>query len=308
MKQKATITIFLAFFSISGLLSQQLYVGNNAEFFVASGTVFTTSNTVVTTGATGIFSVGAGSNWGSNQEYVDGKVTGYGTGITKLPIGTNSIYAPVTADHTGTVEGIYYNATPFTGTLGTNVDAKSDIEYWELTGNATITLPWDSHSDMTTLVNNNGGSINSIAVVGLNGSTWNLVSASQTNTVTGNLTQGNVTTDSAVKVNLNGFSQFTFGIDHQVVLAIDDLLLNTDIVLLNNPVQANTDILFRTSNITDNLNVTLFDIRGRTLQKHTAIKLDGGVGTIPSTNLASGIYVLKFEHEGKLGVKKIIIQ
>ena len=300
-------SLLMVLFS-SQLYSQELYVGSGAEFFMKAGTDFTTSNTIVPVDPAGIFSVEAGNTWGSAQEYVNGKVTAYGSGQTKLPVGNNTIYAPVTADHSGTVAGSYFNSAPFSGSLGTDVDAKSEIEYWELTGNATITLPWSSHSDMTSLVNNNGGSFSSIAIVGLNGSTWDLVSAPHSNVVTGNLTQGTVTSDGANKVNLNAFSQFTFGIDHQVVLGVDDMLLNKDIVLLSNPVPLHSDILFRTSNIGDKLNVTIYDMNGRVLKQPAAVRLNGGTGNLPTVNLVSGMYIIKFEYEGKTGVKKVIIE
>lgn len=303
----ALFSLLMILFSTQ-LTSQELYVGSGAEFFMKTGTDFTTSNTIVFVDPSGIFSIEAGNTWGSAQEYVNGSVSAYGSGQTKLPVGNNTIYAPVTADHSGTLTGSYFNSAPFTGSLGTNVDARSDIEYWELTGNATITLPWSSHSDMATLVNNNGGSFNSIAIVGLNGSTWDLVSAPHSNVVTGNLTQGTVTSNSANKVNLNAFSQFTFGIDHQVVLGVDDMLLNKDIVLLSNPVPLHSDILFRASNISDKLNVTIYDMNGRVLKQYAAMQLNGGTGNLPTANLVSGMYIIKFEHEGKTGVKKVIIE
>ena len=289
--------------------SQDLYVGANAEFYLNNNISFTTSNTVVTLAPTGIFSVAAGNTWGSTQEYVDGKVTAYGTGTTTLPVGDNGVYAPVTAIHTGNSTAAYFNAIPTSGANGTNVDAVSDVEYWELTGNAVVTLPWNTASDITTLVNNNGGVLNSVAIVGLNGGTWNLVSAANTNTVTGTLTEGTTTSDNANEVNLNTFTQFTFGIDHQATLSIDDLFLSNEINILSNPIRVSENtIQFKSSNDLIGLQITLYDIRGRELKVYKDVAITSGIGRLQKPNVQTGIYILKFDHEGKQGIKKIIIE
>jgi hypothetical protein len=178
-----------------------------------------------------------------------------------------------------------------------------------MTGNAVITLPWNDSSDITNLVNNNGGSLSSVSIVGYNAGDWNLISATQTNTVTGDLLNGSVTSDTANEVNLNTYSQFTFGIDHQVVLAVSNLVLNNKITILSNPVKA-TESVIKFSTITEmkDLQVSLFDIMGRKVQSYSHISTYNGTGSIQKSSLKSGMYFLVFEHEGKQGVKKIIIE
>ena len=288
--------------------SQELYVGDNAEFYLGKEMSFTTNNTIVTLGSTGIFSVEAGTDWGSPSEYVNGKVIAYGDGTTKLPTGNNGIYAPVTANHTGTMEACYMNSAPDAGANGTNVTAVSALEFWKLNGNAIITLPWNSSSNITSLVTNNGGVLNAVAIVGNNNGTWNLVSATNTNTVTGTLTTGSATSDSANPITLNGFSQFTFGIDHQIVLAVDDLFLTTSIEVLSNPIARGENIQFRSSNDFSGLQISLYDLSGRTVQIYKNIASNNGLGILQQPNLPSGIYILRFEQEGKQGIKKIIIE
>ena len=56
--------------------------------------------------------------------------------------------------------------------------------------------------------------------------------------VTGDLQNGDVTSDANNEVNLNGFTQFTFGIDHQVVLSIKDQTLSNGIKMVSNPVKS----------------------------------------------------------------------
>lgn len=306
---KLFLLFALAIVTYQNNFAQELYIGAGSEFFIKNNTDFTTSSSVITVASNGKFSVEAGSDWGSSTEYVDGEVTAYGTGETKLPVGNNGVYLPVNANHIGNIIGSYFNSAPASGALGTNVDDTSEIEYWQLSGNAIITLPWNENSDITSLVNDNGGEIGSVAIVGLNTGTWNLVSAPQTNVVTGDLLNGDVTSDNSNEVALNGFSQFTFGIDHQVVLAVDDLFLSTGINILSNPISAHdSNIQFTASDELKDLKVTLYDIMGRELRFYHKISTSNGIGNLPKPNLQSGIYLLKFEHEGKQGVKKIIIE
>ncbi len=306
---KTFLLLLFLVFSCTLSFAQDLFVGSGSEFYLENNTDFTTSNSVVTVDPSGTFAVGAGTDWGSDQEYVDGTVIAYGTGETILHIGNNGVYAPVTANHTGTITAKYVNATPTSGTNGADVDAVSDKEYWELTGNAVISLPWNNASDITNFVNDNGGSLSSVSVVGYNGGDWNLVSAPQTNTVTGDLLNGTVTSDAANEVNLNTFSQFTFGIDHQVVLKVSNLVLNNKITILSNPVKASENVIkFSTITEMKEMRVSLFDIMGRKVQSHNQISTYNGIGTIQKSYLNSGIYFVVFEYEGKQGVKKIIIE
>ena len=279
-------------------MSQSLFVGSNAEFYLPANVTFTTSNTVVDIDDAGTFSVEAGSNWGSSQEYVNGSVTAYGTGETLLPTGDNGVYAPVNMEHTGIATAKYVNSPPSLGSNGTNVDAIADVEYWELTGTAVVNLPWNENSEITSLVNDNGGSLNSVAIVGFNAGVWDLISASQTNTVSGDLLNGDVTSDATVAVNLNGFSQFTFGIDHQIVLAADDLFLTQGISLVSNPVKAGEmNIQITTSEVMTDLKASIYDINGRLMKTFDTVDVSMGIGNLSKSNLKSGLYFIKFEHD-----------
>ena len=305
-----SLTVLLVIFFGSQIgFSQELYVGPGSEFYLMNNTDFTTSNTVVTVDFAGKFSVEAGNDWGSDQEYVDGQVTVYGTGETKIPIGNNGVYASVFAKHEGNINGFYSNSAPTGGSNGVNVADVAGVEYWDLTGNAIITLPWNPESEITSLVSDNGVGVHSVAVVGLENGIWNLISLPGSNLVTGNLLDGNVTSDPDNAVVLNGFSQFTFGIDNQAALAVEDLFSSNGIHLLSNPIAADDpDIQFTTSNNMVNLEVTLYDIMGRKLKTYSKISTSGGVVSIRKPNLKSGIYLLRFDHEGKQGVKKIILE
>jgi len=306
---KISILLCFALISIENGVAQEIYIGSGAEFYLKANTNFTTSNTVITKDPMGKFSVEAGNNWGSVSEYVAGEVTAKGSGDTKIPVGNNGVYAPVVATHSTDVVASYMNSSPSSGANGVNVDAVGIVEYWKLTGNAIITLPWNDNSNITDLVNNNGGSLNAVALVGLDNGVWNLLSATQTNIVSGDLLNGDVTSDVNNEVDLNSFSEFTFGIDRQVVLSVNDLFLTNGIQILSNPIKNyESNIRFQVENDMQNLNVVLYDITGRIIKSYNQINTVGRSGIIPKPNLKSGLYFLKFDFEGKQGVKKIIIE
>ncbi len=300
--------LFFAVFTSYFGFSQSLFVGSGTEFFLKNNTEFTTSNTIVAVDFSGKFSVEAGNDWGSDQEYVVGYVTAYGDGDTKLPTGNNGVYAPVFAKHTGNIVGSYSNSSPIAGSNGVDVDAVADVEYWKITGSAVITLPWNNNSDITALVNDNGGKLNSVSIVGYENGVWNLISASQTNTVTGDLLNGDVTSDANNEVDLNKYTQYTFGIDHQAVLAVDDLFLTNGINILSNPIHSNEkSIRFRSAGELNNLQVSLFDVTGRKIGQYK-VSTFNNAGSIPKNNIQPGVYFLRFDYEGKQGVKEIIIK
>ncbi len=302
------LLMFLGLACLQGL-AQELYVGPNTEFYVSSGAVFTTSNSVVQVDDAGIFSVDAGNTWGSDQEYVDGQVKAYGAGTTVLPTGNNGVYAPVSMNHDTDATATYVNQAPSDGTNGTDVDAISTVEYWQLSGTGVATLPWNENSDITNLVNNNGGALSAVAIVGLNAGVWDLISASHTYTVTGDLLNGTVTSDVNVPVNLDGYSEFTFGIDHQTVLSVDDLFVESGLSLISNPVRSyESEIRFVSASEMIDLKVSIFDINGRLIKAYDQFRVPSGEGAIPKSNLKSGLYFVKFEHDGKQGVKKLLIE
>lgn len=303
------ILILFVLLSFQKNEAQKLFVDSGGEFYLQKDMDFTTSDKEVVVDLLGEFSVEAGNNWGSEMEYVDGFVTAIGSGETKLPTGNVGVYAPVFAKHTGNIKGFYSNSAPPSGSNGTNVDAVADVEYWKLEGNAEITLPWNDNSGIESLVNNNGGNLSSVAIVGLDNGTWDLISNPSTNTVNGDAQNGDVTSDANNSVDLNGFTHFTFGIDHQVVLSIEDQEMTNGIKMVSNPIKSTDEqIQFITKNNMKDLQITLYDINGRLIKVFKNIKTSGKIGAINKPSLRSGIYLLKFEHEGKQGIKKIIIE
>ncbi len=296
-------------FGGSSLEAQSLYIGDDSVFYLGNSTGFTTSDNVVEVADNGDFFVESGNTWGDSQEYVNGRLTASGSGTTKLPVGNNGVYAPVFADHSGDVTAEYFKATPAAGSNGQGVDAVGEVEYWELSGNAVITLPWNSDSGMEQLVNDNGGVFNSISIVGLNNGTWDLVSASQTYVLQGDVNEGDVTSDPNQSVDLNGFGQFTFGIDTETVLSVEDELFSSGFSLLSNPVRlGESEIRFSSKQEFNNLEINVFDLSGRLVRSYNNVGTYNGTGQVSKGNLESGLYFVKFEEDGKTGVKKMLVE
>ena len=300
---------FAMLFGGSSAEAQSLYIGDDSVFYLGNSTGFTTSDNVVEVADNGDFIVESGNTWGDSQEYVNGRLTASGSGTTKLPVGNNGVYAPVIADHSGDVTAEYFKATPAAGSNGQGVDAVGEVEYWELSGNAVITLPWNSDSGMEQLVNDNGGVFNSISIVGLNNGTWDLVSASQTYVLQGDVNEGDVTSDPNQSVDLNGFGQFTFGIDTETVLSVEDELFSSGFSLLSNPVRlGESEIRFSSKQEFNNLEINVFDLNGRLVRSYNNVGTYNGTGQVSKGNLESGLYFVKFEEDGKTGVKKMLVE
>lgn len=301
--------LFTVLFGVSSLQAQSLYIGDDSLFYLGNGTAFTTSNNIVEVADNGDFFVEAGSTWGDEQEYVNGSLTAVGSGTTKLPVGNNGVYAPVNADHSGDISAEYFNEAPPAGSNGQSVDAIGETEYWELAGNAVITLPWNSNSGIEQLVNDNGGVFNSISIVGLNGGVWDLISASQSYILQGDVNEGDVTSDPNQSVDLNGFGQFTFGIDTETVLSVEDVLFSSGFSLLSNPLPlGETEIRFSSQQEYNNLEISVFDLNGRLVRSYNNVGTYNGSGQVSKGNLRSGLYFVKFEDNGKTGVKKMLVE
>lgn len=306
---RSLLFCFTILSGISGLEAQAIFVGDDSLFYLGNGSEFTTSDNTVEVADNGDFFIEAGNAWGDEQEFVNGSLTALGSGMTKLPIGNNGVYAPVNADHSGDMTAEYFNEPPAAGSNGQGVDAVGVVEYWELSGNAIITLPWNADSGIEQLVNDNGGVFNSISIVGLNSGVWDLVSGTQTFILEGDVNEGDVTSDPNQSVDLNGFTQFTFGIDTETVLALEDEIFSSGFSLLSNPVRlGETEIKFSSKQEFNKLEINVFDLNGRLVRTYNNVETYNGSGQVSKGGLKSGLYFVKFEENGKTGVKKMLVE
>lgn len=197
-----------------------LFVGNNAEFHVASGAYnFGTSPAVTQTTRAlqhGVLSFASGVTWSgaANAHYVNGYARTYGTAQYILPIGDSGVYAPAAvtpASSTG-VEAAYFRAAT-SGSLSTNVAQKSSIEYWNIAGsNAKISLTWRSSSNVIGLTN---ATLANLVILGYNTSTslWEQIPSTMDATsilgVASTFTEGSITSNAIVGI--SAYSSFTLG-------------------------------------------------------------------------------------------------
>jgi hypothetical protein len=121
--------------------------------------------------------------------------------------------------------------------------------------------------------------------------------------------EGDVTSDPNQSVDLNGFGQFTFGIDTETVLSVEDELFSSGFSLLSNPVRlGESEIRFSSKQEFNNLEINVFDLNGRLVRSYNNVGTYNGTGQVSKGNLESGLYFVKFEEDGKTGIKKMLVE
>lgn len=200
--------------------NHNIFVGDNAQFHVASGAYnFGTSPAVTQTTrllSHGVLSFASGVTWSgaANAHYVNGYARTYGTAQYILPIGDSGIYAPaaVTPVTSTGVEAAYFRATT-SGSLSTNVAKKSAIEYWNIAGSdAKISLTWRSTSNVLNLTN---ATLANLVILGYNTTTnlWEQIpSTMDVTSILGGpstFTEGSITSNASVAI--SEYSSFTLG-------------------------------------------------------------------------------------------------
>jgi len=158
-----------------------LHIGDDSALYVDAETFDFGSGTITTSRTKlhyGVLSMSDGSSWaGANEtSFVDGYVQTHSTEAFVLPVGQSGIYAPiqVTPSNAEGVDAAYFrSAASAIGTVfDESITAVSSLEYWDITSTgakAKISLSWSSSSDISALTSS---SLDNLAIVGYNGSTW----------------------------------------------------------------------------------------------------------------------------------------
>lgn len=204
--------------------NNSIYVSDNANFYVSTGN-FNFGNSPATTQTTktastyGVLSFGATAQafGATDNHYLNGYARTYGTTQAILPIGANSIYAPiaVTPNANTGVDGAYYRSAA--STIGTakqaNVNTISSVEYWDIrssSANAVISLTWRASSNIAALT---AGSLNNLIIIGWNGTQWveipSTINVTSILGTTSTYSEGSITSNSIVT--LGTFSAFSLG-------------------------------------------------------------------------------------------------
>jgi hypothetical protein len=172
-----------------------------------------------------------GASWlnASDNAFIDGYATTYGTGAFTFPIGDNGKYRPAAVSASATsapTSAAYYGADPTTAITSAlqggneialptgapfaitakaaGIASVTNIEYWDIKGAtpAKISLTWNTTSTIGTLTNS---TLSKLTIVGWNGTQWvkipSTVDATSILGAASSLTEGSITTDAAIAPN-----------------------------------------------------------------------------------------------------------
>jgi hypothetical protein len=207
-----------------------VHIGNHSILYIGSGDfnfgVDGTTSTSRTTDSFGklVFANGTSSNDSAeNNHFIDGYARTESSSPFIMNIGQNDKLASILIDaNTATgIDGVFYGSTPVDpSSLGTDLVAISEVGYWDINGATTafISLSWRNYNTIE-----NGYSLADYAIVGYNGSSWELIDATVDATsffgTTSTTTSGSITSNNLVS--LSDYEAFTIGIrDNCTELAI----------------------------------------------------------------------------------------
>lgn len=204
--------------------NNSIYVGNNANFYVAAGNYNfgpspATTQTSKLAASYGVlsFSATAIANGANDSHYLNGYARTYGTTQAILPVGDGGFYAPVAVTPSAStgVDAAYFRASALTvgAAKAASVNLISTTEYWNVKSsgaNSRISLTWRATSGIAYLTN---GSLSNLTILGWNGSQWvNIASTVDVTSILGgvsNFTAGSISTNASVA--LSAYSAFTIG-------------------------------------------------------------------------------------------------
>jgi hypothetical protein len=180
-----------------------------------------------------------GASWlnASDNAFIDGYATTYGTGAFTFPIGDNGKYRPAAVSAAATAlpaSAAYYGVDPTTAITtalqggneialptgapfaitakGSGVSSVTNKEYWDIKGAtaAKISLTWNANSAISTLTS---ATLANLTIVGWNGTQWvkipSTVDATSIFGAASTITEGSITTDAAITPNT--YTVYSFG-------------------------------------------------------------------------------------------------
>ena len=261
------------------LSAQDLYVGENGQFFMsaAASPTFTTSGTVVTHHLAGEFVVEAGSTWTESTEYVDGLISVVGSGSTVVNIGDTSQSTVAIATLSGDyIICDYTNSGPTVGTKDASIATYSisDAEFW------TITKQSGTSAD--------------VSVSGL------------TNTATTYEGQPAADPNAAILVRRDnalsawlpyssnpGFGEFAYAAE-TTTMDTESYDFSLFSVYPNPLTSTHHQISFSLPYDFTSLSVSFFDVSGKLIYHREGISVSKGVNTIDKPILTQGVYLMQF--------------
>lgn len=196
-----------------------LTINNSAGLSLAGahsvGGTLTFTNGLIHTSVSNLLQMLAGSSvsGGSSSSYVNGPMRKYGNTAFTFPVGSATVYAPVSLSAPAlvtdafTVQYFRSSARALGSISAPGLATVSNCEYWDISRDAgssavNVTLSWSAGSPC-----NPAGYITNLSyltIAHFNGSTWN--SYGHDGGTTGNIAAGTVTWN-----NVSDFSKFTLG-------------------------------------------------------------------------------------------------
>jgi hypothetical protein len=278
MKKNDTKKCFLKYFVLSFLCmvfgyatAQTSYVGDGSTIHF-NGSILT--NQVIVPSASATVNQTAGTTF-TGTGYVDGTVNVKEDGATTVPVGDGAVKSTVDMTTAATDDiATAYVASAATGTMDPSLAtfALSDAEYWTVTKTA--------------------GTSTDVAVSGLanTASTYGGEAAIGTPVL---VRRDNASSNWVLYSANPGFGEFAYA-SETATLATPQFNVN-NFSFYPNPVSANaSSINFNLPSSIQQLDVTMYDVTGKVVQRYNNVPVQTGANSINKPNLSNGLYLIQF--------------
>lgn len=288
----------MIFFTV-GLLSLQMqgqvrfggdvYVGDNATFFIQTGEVSFQTGTTQTKRTTNLGKIQTAnvvsfSETGTSAtQHIDGYVVAAKSGTFTLPLGDGTRYAPITFTDK-TTEALatvaFWSDDPevaVSNALEGTLDAITELEFWEVStsGSGKISLSWTAASNLSNLVGTTLSDL-TIAAFDTTLNEWIQIPA----TPSGNVTTGSIISE--YNIDYSKYSHFTFGKEGfcQPILSFSGITTTWNGTTWNNGVPTLRDKAVVNAPFTGSLSCHSLDLNANlTLQNSNSLEIITGVTT-----------------------------
>lgn len=267
---KHLVALFMVSFGCA--TAQTSYVGSGSTIYFNKEVL---TNQPIEVAATGTVNMTAGSLF-TGLGFVRGTVNVLGAEATTVPVGDGPVKSAVnitTAANTDNIAVTYFGTAP-SGTLDPSLStyALSDAEYWKVTKTAG-TAADVAVSGLANIASTYGGEppIGAPVLVRRNNasSNWVLYSANP------------------------GFGEFAYAAE---TLPLSSGTFDASaFAFYPNPANGSvTDLFFSLPNSIEQLDITVYDVTGKTVQHYPNVPVQVGQNSISKPQVASGVYFMQF--------------
>lgn len=271
--------------AISFGFAQNSYVGAGSTIHF-NGSILT--DQVITPDATATVNMTAATTF-TGAGFVDGTVNVKEDGATTVPVGDAGTKSAVDMTTVATDDiATAYVASAATGTLDPSLAtyALSDAEYWT--------------------VEKTAGASTDVAVTGLTNtaSTYGGEASIGTPIL---VRRDNASSNWVEYASNPGFGEFAYAAE-TATLGVETFDVNT-FVVYPNPVKGDV-IGFNLPSTVQQLNVTMYDVLGKVVQRYVNVPVQTGANTIATPQLSQGLYLLQFSFNdgAQTTTKRVLIK